>query len=108
MKKYIAGWLICGVLAAGGLHPMFVHYVDNEDGTPGHTTCGNYRSDLAASTGIGLIGGPVSLLLSVFFSAFYEHGWGFGPHPGCRADQAKWYGMSVAQMDYVEMELSRL
>ena len=60
----IVGWVACGILAAGFLFPDFqVEY-----------SC-SQREALGLSLLLGLIWGPVMLLIAFFATGFGRHGW---------------------------------
>lgn len=65
-KIEIAGWLICAVLASGGLFA----YVQGEFGR-----AKDWREDLATSVGISLIGGPIILFIALCVTGVFKHGW---------------------------------
>lgn len=62
----IIGWIVCGIFAAGGLFATMQGDFSSDEST---------REDLGVALLIGLAFGPVALVLSIFLSGFYEHGW---------------------------------
>lgn len=61
---YIGIWLVCGLVAAG----FICAYAQEEFKS-------NRRDDVAKSLMLGLIGGPIALILSLFMTGFWRHGW---------------------------------
>ena len=61
-------WLMCALGAAGML---FAHV---QDSWPSLASSGR-RADLGFALGVGLLGGPIALLVSIFATGFCEHGW---------------------------------
>lgn len=67
MKKLIALWLVCSFLAYGIFFARFQAIV------PGSAEV-RYRKEMSMAMGLGLIGGPISLLASLASSGFAEDG----------------------------------
>jgi hypothetical protein len=60
------GWIVCGVLSAG----IDVAYFQQK-----FPSLASYRKDLGFALLMGLIFGPIALMVSFFTSGFCEHGW---------------------------------
>lgn len=65
IRYIIVFWVICGLLAAGGENAYFARKWD---------LC-NGKEDLGNSLIRGLLLGPISLIVSVFSTGFFEYGW---------------------------------
>lgn len=63
----VIGWFVCAVLTAG------VELADAQGKYPRFAEA-HYRDDLGSSWFIGLFFGPLALILSVFMTGFYQHG----------------------------------
>lgn len=57
-------WCICGIAAAGIFFPQFEESESE-----------SYRKNLGEALMFGLVGGPLSLIVSFLLSGFCEHGW---------------------------------
>ena len=64
----VVGWLVCGVYAWGTEFAYF-------QGAYPTIAKENYREDLKFAVGLGLLGGPLAALVSLFMSGFNKHGW---------------------------------
>lgn len=66
----VLAWLVCGVIAGGAVNADFRGtYPDL------YSREAKARAGCARSLGFGLTFGPLSLLMSPFFTGFYQHGW---------------------------------
>ena len=69
MIIFILLWVLLGILAAGGLvrdAQAFIPSMAEE----------SYRQDLGVGLGLGLLFGPITFIVSIFLTGFWEHGWG--------------------------------
>lgn len=57
-------WIVCGLIAAGGFNAQL-----------GHTFCSDRRHDIGFSITLGLLGGPVSLVVATLVTGVFAHGW---------------------------------
>jgi hypothetical protein len=64
----ITGWLACAVVTAGA----FVAYFQRAYPEQARKY---YRTDFGAGILLGLMAGPLGVLLSCLLSGFCEHGW---------------------------------
>ena len=71
---FIIAWITCGIIAAGFLnrHSQESFYAWDSDGI-------ELRETLAKSIGMGLLFGPVALIISPFMTGFFIHGWSLSP-----------------------------
>ena len=69
----VLGWVACGVLAAGGFVRDAQYMVDRPEFCQKY-----YRQDLGIALFLGFTG-PLALVVSLFSTGFWEHGWGFSP-----------------------------
>lgn len=67
LTSILAFWLICAYLAAA----IFLAYVQNKFKELAHI---DYRQDLSMSIAMGLLGGPVGLVIAFFITGFAEYG----------------------------------
>ena len=68
----IIGWIICGVIGAG----IWVAYFQREYPS---LASGDYRADLIIALGVGLLGGPLDIVVGLLMSGFCKHGWTLRP-----------------------------
>ena len=61
-------WLGCGLAAAGGSVAYF-------QGEYPRVAEASYREDLFTGLTAGLIGGPISLIITAVLSGGFKHGW---------------------------------
>ncbi len=64
----ILGWLACAIFTAGAF------FADIQDSFPMIAKVCE-RQDLAFGLVLGLIGGPIGALVSIFLTGFFQHGW---------------------------------
>jgi MFS family permease len=73
----IGGWLVCGVLSAGITFAWFQgDYTDHRYVWRQNM---GWRQDLGCAILLGLIGGPVGLVIVFCLSGFCEDGWRLWP-----------------------------
>lgn len=65
---FVVGWIACGIAAAGTLFAMF-------QGQFPSIAKEMKRQNLGAALLLGLACGPISLVVSIFASGFWEYGW---------------------------------
>lgn len=63
-------WIACGLIAGGFFNADHRSRFPELPSTPERA-----RETCAMSMGFGLIGGPISLMLSPFLTGFYQYGW---------------------------------
>lgn len=70
-------WIVCGIINAGFTNAYFARKYD---------LC-NGRSELSFSIGLGLISGPVGLIVVPILSGFGEYGWSLYVlnNPSCKS-----------------------
>lgn len=71
-------WVVCGLIASGAFNASF--RADFPDVVGLHTYKAA-RSDCALSVGLGLFGGPISLVESAFLTGFWYSGWTLSCQP---------------------------
>lgn len=71
-------WIVCAIVAAGG---FFANLQGDIREIYPASAAKHRRENLGASLGLGLACGPLALVVSVFATGFYQHGWRLWERP---------------------------